>query len=80
MNHGVTNGIMLAIAWLVLMAVSGLIFNEPEEGPTAEYAPGLIQPQASPREPLRISPYQQAEDAEEENSGGSWKRRRTAFA
>jgi hypothetical protein len=79
MNHGATNGIMLAIAWAVLLVVSGLIFNDRDSEPAARQLPELIQPHTE-REQLRITPYQNAEDAEEENSGGSWRRRRTAFA
>lgn len=79
MNHGATNGIMLVLAWLVLMVVSGLIFSEPEPNPSAQQEPLLFQPQTE-REQLRIAPYQKAEDADDENSEGDWRRRRTSFA
>ena len=79
MNHGATNGIILAVAWLALMIVSGLIFSESEPGPSAQQTP-LIMPPHTERQQLRIDPYQKAEDAEEENSEGGWRRRRTAFA
>lgn len=79
MNHGATNGIMLVIAWLVLMAVSGLVFNESEAAVAADQTPALLHSQDR-QEQLRISPYQKAEESDEENSGGGWWRRRTAFA
>ena len=79
MTNGAISGMMLALAWAVLIVVSSLVFNDSEGTPTAQMAPPMIQPYVE-REQLRIDPQGKAEDGKEEKSGDTWRRRRTAFA
>jgi|GEM_PF-5393034 len=80
MNQGILNGILLAIAWLVLVAVSGLEAKEADRSPAEWQAPSWTPPQPE-HEPLRITPNRgEAREADEDNGGGGWQRRRTTFA
>ena len=76
-----SNGIVLATAWLALAAVSGLAFQEPTTTTARATIPAIPVGSPLPREEsLRITPPGKASEAEKENSGQGWKRRRTAVA
>lgn len=76
-----SNGIVLATAWLALAAASGLAFQEPATTTARATMPAIPTGSPVPRqESLHITPPGKASEAEKENSGGGWKRRRTAVA
>ena len=75
------DGIVLATAWLALVAASGLAVQEPSTTTAQAAMPAIPAGSPAPRQkPLHITPPGKAGEAEKENSGESWKRRRTAVA